>query len=249
MLYPLSYEGGHRPDRSTEAPVIESAGVVGGFAHAATRRRRHPVRPRRNARRLDRQRQRNWRRAGGRDRPAVRRHRAPDPRRPRRQVIPRSRRDASPERVEELVAFLLEGESTDTGDVVAMPGAIAALDLLPTNRWAIVTSGGLRLATARLRRLACRIRATWSLPTTSRSASLTRRRTWPARRCSGWTRRRCLVVEDAPAGVTSGRAAGAQVIGLRTTHPDLGEQEGIPTLASFEQVEFSADRLGVIVTY
>ena len=70
---------------------------------------------------------------------------------PGKQVIPRIAPEASPERVQELVAFLEEGESTDTGDVVALPGAAAALDLLPTNRWAIVTSGGLRLATARLK--------------------------------------------------------------------------------------------------
>ena len=55
--------------------------------------------------------------------------------------------------------------------------------------------------------------------------------------------------EDAPAGVASARAAGTQILGLLTTHPQLGDQEGISTIASFEQVEFSADRFGVIVTY
>jgi len=35
----------------------------------------------------------------------------------------------------------------------------------------------------------------------------------------GYEPERCLVVEDAPAGVRSGRAAGCKVIGLLTTHP------------------------------
>lgn len=30
---------------------------------------------------------------------------------------------------------------------------------------------------------------------------------------------KCIVVEDAPPGVLSGKAAGARVIGLKTTHP------------------------------
>ena len=58
--------------------------------------------------------------------------------------------------------------------------------------------------------------------------------------------RRCLVVEDAPAGVTAGLAAGAQVIGVRTTHPDLAAPV---VLDSLDQVEFSPDRLGVVVSY
>ncbi len=36
---------------------------------------------------------------------------------------------------------------------------------------------------------------------------------------------RCVVLEDSPAGVQAGRAAGASVIAVRTTHPD-GELEG-----------------------
>jgi mannitol-1-/sugar-/sorbitol-6-phosphatase len=32
--------------------------------------------------------------------------------------------------------------------------------------------------------------------------------------------RSCLVLEDAPAGIAAGRAAGARVIALRTTRPD-----------------------------
>jgi sugar-phosphatase len=39
----------------------------------------------------------------------------------------------------------------------------------------------------------------------------------------------CVVLEDAPAGITAGRAAGARVIALRTTHadPDLAEADAV----------------------
>jgi sugar-phosphatase len=43
-----------------------------------------------------------------------------------------------------------------------------------------------------------------------------------------------VVIEDAPAGIAAGRAAGARVIALTTTHPPaaLGEADAIvPTLA------------------
>jgi len=37
---------------------------------------------------------------------------------------------------------------------------------------------------------------------------------------------RCVVFEDAPAGVEAGRAAGMKVIGVTTTHPE-GHLEGV----------------------
>ena len=40
---------------------------------------------------------------------------------------------------------------------------------------------------------------------------------------------RCVVIEDAPAGILAGRAAGATVIALRTTHGDdeLGDADAV----------------------
>ena len=168
---------------------------------------------------------------------------------PARQVVPMIEPDATAARIEELSQFLLDGESTDTGDVVAIPGAVAALDGLPTNLWAVVTSGSTRLATARI--------AAAGLPfprnlITADDVAVGKPDPAPyvaGAALLGFPAARCLVFEDAPAGVASARASGAQILGLLTTHPDLGDAEGIPTVASFEQVEFSADRLGVIVTY
>ena len=57
---------------------------------------------------------------------------------------------------------------------------------------------------------------------------------------------RCLVFEDATAGVTAAQAAGVRVVGLLTTHPQLVAPV---TLDSLADVEFSADRAGVVVSY
>lgn len=168
---------------------------------------------------------------------------------PARQVIPMIDPDATPEWIDELSEFLLDGEASDTGDVIALPGAASALQELPTTRWAVVTSGSRRLATARL------TAAGLPLPRTMITADdVTSGKPDPepylaGAAALGFPPSRCLVFEDAPPGVTSARAAGTRVIGLLTTHPDLAALTGVATITSFGQVEFSADRLGVIVTY
>lgn len=44
----------------------------------------------------------------------------------------------------------------------------------------------------------------------------------------GFQARDCLVVEDSPAGISAGRAAGARVLAVTTSH-DLAELGGAPT--------------------
>lgn len=164
---------------------------------------------------------------------------------PARQVIPVIDPGLPAARVEELAQFLLEGESTDTGDVVALPGSLRVLAGLPTNRWAIVTSGSLRLATARI------TAAGLPMPrhlVTADDVAVGKPDPAPYLKGAeilGFPPARCLVFEDAPAGVASALAAGATVLGLRTTHPELDAT----TVGSLDEVEFSPDRLGIIVRY
>lgn len=154
--------------------------------------------------------------------------------------------DMPAELVEELNEFMIVGESTDTEDCIPLPGALTALDVLPTNRWAIVTSGSLRLARARI--------AAAGLPTprfmvTADDVALGKPDPAPyllgAER-TGRPPASCLAFEDAPAGLASAQAAGVPVIGLRTTHPELIAATTVDTLAD---VEFSADRAGIVVSY
>jgi sugar-phosphatase len=110
-------------------------------------------------------------------------------------------------------------EVADVEGVVAYPGAHALLagDARPL---AIVTSCTTALARARLRAA--------GLPTPDvlvTADEITNGKPDPEPFLLGAERLAvdpadCVVLEDAPAGITAGRAAGARVIALRTTHAD-----------------------------
>ena len=109
-------------------------------------------------------------------------------------------------------------EVNDPEGIHALPGAGALL--ASGRRLAIVTSCSAALAEVRLR--AAELPAPEVLIS---SDMLTRGKPDPAcfelgASLLGLTPDRCLVLEDAPAGITAGRAAGATVIALRTTHDD-----------------------------
>ncbi|GAA3241283.1 hypothetical protein GCM10020256_64150 [Streptomyces thermocoprophilus] len=99
-----------------------------------------------------------------------------------------------------------------------LPGTRALLDALPPERWAVVTSATRRLAEARLD-------AVGILPKTLVAADdITRGKPDPepyllAARRLGADPARCVVFEDAPAGLAAGRAAGMTTVALATTHP------------------------------
>ncbi|AZI58781.1 HAD family hydrolase [Nakamurella antarctica] len=164
---------------------------------------------------------------------------------PAKQTLTRLMIDASATEVDETAEWLVELEAGDTDDIIVLPGTLSVLEQLPANRWAIVTSGTRRLATARL------LAAGLPVPRTMITADdVTVGKPDPAPYLLGAERlgfhpARCLVVEDAPAGISSGLAAGCQVLGLRTTHDDLLGT----TIQDLSELEISADRLGIIVTF
>ncbi|MFL5993780.1 MAG: HAD family hydrolase [Streptomyces sp.] len=111
----------------------------------------------------------------------------------------------------------LEVEDVPNGGVRLLPGTRAFLDALPADRWAVVTSATRRLAEARLE-------AVGILPKTLVAADdVTRGKPDPepyllAARELGVDPARCVVFEDAPAGLRAGRAAGMTTVALTTTH-------------------------------
>ncbi len=111
-------------------------------------------------------------------------------------------------------------EIEDLDGVIAAPGAKELLSALPAEVWALVTSCTRPLAAARLRAA--------GLPVPKfivTSSDITHGKPHPepylkGTELVGFPPQQCVVVEDAPAGIRSGKAAGARVIALRTTMPD-----------------------------
>jgi len=151
--------------------------------------------------------------------------------------------DMAAERVEQLRVFMVESESTDTVGVVAQPGAAEVLAALPAERVGIVTSGGVRLAGSRI--------AAAGLPTPGvvvTADDVTVGKPDPApylmgAKKLGFAPEKCLVVEDAPAGVASAKAAGCPVIGVLTTHPALDA----PTVSTLGDIRFTLVAGGIEV--
>lgn len=107
-----------------------------------------------------------------------------------------------------------EREIRDT-DVLALPGATAVLAV--ARPVAIVTSGGRRLAEARLRAAGLqRPEVLVSVDSISRGKPDPEPYLYAAQRLK-ISPSRCTVFEDAPAGVAAGKAAGMRVVALTTT--------------------------------
>ena len=109
-------------------------------------------------------------------------------------------------------------EIVDTEGVVPIEAASRLLDGLPNDVWAIVTSGSRELAQARLTWAGLPIPDTLVTGDDVRQGKPAPEPYLVGARRLGVAVERCVVVEDAPAGIEAARAAGMRVIGITTTH-------------------------------
>ncbi len=116
-------------------------------------------------------------------------------------------------------------EIADVEGVVPLPGAMELLKALPLERWAIVTSCTRALANVRI--------AAAGLPRPRHlvtSTDVKHGKPDPEPYLKGAqmldvSANECIVIEDAPAGIRAGKAAGARVIALCTTASDAELQQ------------------------
>lgn len=146
------------------------------------------------------------------------------------------------------VAHLDRLELADFDGIVALPGAQALLSRLPTDRWAAVTSGSQRLMRARLHA------AGLPAPAVLISAeNVTLGKPDPegylkAAAALGRDIGRCLVVEDAPAGIDAGRAAGSPTLAVATSHASSRLTRADAVIPDLTACSVSVTDQGLVVT-
>ena len=143
---------------------------------------------------------------------------------------------------EEEVRSFDVAETEDTEGIKAVKGAVAFVRALPADRWAVVTSAPRRLARVRLERAGLLIPRVFVSADDVRRGKPDPEPYLTAARWIGQPAERCLVIEDAPAGVESARAGGMQVLGMTTTA--TSEELGVPCIRDFEDVRVRVDGAG-----
>jgi sugar-phosphatase len=148
-------------------------------------------------------------------------------------------------------AALIENhEAGDQRGITVMPGSIDLVRSIPEGRWGVVTSGSRLLATNRLR--FCGLPVPEVLVT---SDDVTHGKPHPEPYLKGAGRlgfspADCLVIEDAPAGIQSARAAGTTVIGITSTYGVSALEQANAVIRKLGQIEVTvngAGKLGVEV--
>ncbi|HXD22662.1 MAG TPA: HAD-IA family hydrolase, partial [Gemmatimonadaceae bacterium] len=146
----------------------------------------------------------------------------------------------------EEVAWLDAEEERDLDGIAEIPGAARLVGALRPDEWALVTSAGRVLAGMRL--------AAAGVPaprTVVSGESVKRGKPDPegylmGARLLDLRPDECIVLEDAPAGIAAGLAAGMRVIGVATTYPrarlvPLGCSAIVSTLADITVAPRGAD--------
>jgi sugar-phosphatase len=142
---------------------------------------------------------------------------------------------------------LAESETTTSEGVYEIAGARELLALLPEENWAVVTSGIRSVAEFRLRYT--------RLPSPSVmicADEIARGKPDPegylrAAARLGYSGADCLVIEDAPAGIDSARAAGMRAIAITTTFPreSLTEADAVVDRLTDLSVVMDGDRIRI----
>ena len=120
--------------------------------------------------------------------------------------------------VEEEALHFAAAEAADTEGVVTIDGALPLLNSLPTDAWAIVTSGGRELATARLKSRGLPVPRIMVTAEDVVNGKPDPEPYLVAAHVLGIPADQCVVVEDSPAGIAAAGAAGMRSVPIASTH-------------------------------
>jgi sugar-phosphatase len=109
-------------------------------------------------------------------------------------------------------------EVTDTDGILEVEGALELLGTLPEGSWTVVTSGSRALASGRMRHVGLPLPERFVTADDVENGKPHPEAYLKGAEILGASPETCVVVEDAPAGVQSAKAAGMRVIAVATTH-------------------------------
>ncbi|ESY80516.1 glycerol-3-phosphatase [Mesorhizobium sp. LNHC221B00] len=139
--------------------------------------------------------------------------------------------------------LLLKAEADDLDGIMPIAGAVAFLEALPPESWAIVTSAPRSLALARMKVAGIPVPAVLvSAEDVSRGKPAPDCFQLGARRL-GFDARDCLVFEDALAGIAAAEAAEAAVMVINATHQHP-VQTPHAAIAGYDAIGITVDERG-----
>jgi sugar-phosphatase len=150
---------------------------------------------------------------------------------------------STPSDVAAAAADLIQLELDHAADVVPIPGARELLESIPRGRWAVVTSGGRAIATARMASAGL-----VSADVLVSGGDVEHGKPFPdpyllAAQRLGVLPERCAVFEDAPAGIAAARAAGVEtIVGVG---PNVANENVTVAVADLRGVRFDGQCLRI----
>ncbi|HZR63692.1 MAG TPA: HAD family hydrolase [Terriglobales bacterium] len=136
---------------------------------------------------------------------------------------------------------VLRGEIEDTEGVVPLRGARELLNSIPDGQWALVTSCSRPLAEVRLRTAGLPVPIRMITSDDVRNGKPDPEPYAKGASLLGVPAAKCVVFEDAPAGIRSGKASGALVIALTSTSPpdELEEAGADWVISGYDQLSLA----------
>ena len=118
-------------------------------------------------------------------------------------------------------------EVNDTDGILQIEGALELLRSLPEGSWTVVTSGSRALASGRMRHVGLPLPERFVTADDVSSGKPHPEAYLKGAEILGASPKTCVVIEDAPAGVQSAKAAGMRVVAVAATHraEDLHEAD------------------------
>jgi mannitol-1-/sugar-/sorbitol-6-phosphatase len=140
-------------------------------------------------------------------------------------------------------------EEAETRGLHPVPGAAALIARLGDGRWAVVTSCSSVVATRRLRAAEIPIPQVFVTADDVRRAKPDPGGFLLAAHRLGLEPADCLVLEDSPAGVAAGKAAGMRVIAVLTTHTADALADADARVDALAALRLDAGPAGLTVAY